>query len=210
MSIEYSPFRAWQVFNAVKLHYTSNFDIAKYGTSSKTLTVERFKKTSAKYTYEKMYNKFRNCDELTAFLSVAFYENNIKTPVDLFDAFELINLQYLRQKKILANPEYHVNLEFSNIIEHTSFSKFVSNPLDVFLYVKNKNISVESLIILDKSFSIFKLMKWDENNPIHCSFRHKLSKYSAFIGISKEQSNSIRKACKQTIERSQQKQNVTN
>lgn len=102
-----SGFALYRTYQALNLHFTSKFDVLKYGQAPKTFTREVFEKRSDKIRFDSFARKIPE-DEAFKFCLANFVHNKDKWFYeDLTDQWDV----YLSWKKYFDAFAYHFDLE---------------------------------------------------------------------------------------------------
>ena len=69
-------FKFFTIYKSLHLHFTSSFDITKYGSNSKTLKIETYKNRHDRYKFESFSNKLNSEKESYDFCLANFVHNS--------------------------------------------------------------------------------------------------------------------------------------
>lgn len=178
-------YEAFSLFQALKLHFTSDsYDFFKYNGKSR-VSVDAFENRKDKYHFYKLSRRLPNRDELIMFIVANFLNNENLWVGDLLT--EESETIYRQRQKVMQS--------FSYIFENDCRKLFegIENPND-FLKVKDgdypilltrtlqKDVEIETLCILNNILKF--LPHW--NNSITDTIRwplynRKIIKYSEFL-----------------------------
>ena len=70
-----TAYETFQLYNALKLHFTGNYDFFKYNGKS-NVSVDSFERRKDKYHFYKLSRKYPNKEEMKNFLVANFVEND--------------------------------------------------------------------------------------------------------------------------------------
>ena len=169
----------------MKSHFTNRkYDFFKYGGKSRA-TMSSFNKRKDKYFFEKTSRKYSD-EEVLNFLLANFV--NADTPQNLWIG-EIINsgertyAEWTKRKQSLTYifKEQSEKLLSENDLE-TVFSCSKGHPLVLKRYLGGE-ISLETLIILEKVFSFVKDFDKKLNDPVWETVSLKIKKYIPFLNI---------------------------
>ena len=169
----------------MKSHFTNRkYDFFKYGGKSRA-TMSSFNKRKDKYWFEKTSRKYSD-EEVLDFLLANFV--NADTPQNLWIG-EIINsgertyAEWMRRKQSLT---YIFREQSEKLLSETDLEKLFScskgHPLVLKRYLGGE-ISLETLMILEKVFSFAKDFDKKLQDPVWETVSLKLRKYSPFLNI---------------------------
>ena len=180
-----TPFETYQTYLSMKSHFTNRkYDFFKYGGKSRA-TMSSFNKRKDKYWFEKTSRKYSD-EEVLNFLLANFV--NTDTPQNLWIG-EIINsgertyAEWMRRKQSMTYifKEQSVKL-LSEIDLEKLFNCSKGHPLVLKRYLGGE-ISLETLMILEKVFSFAKDFDKKLQDPVWETVSLKLRKYSPFLNI---------------------------
>lgn len=178
-------YEAFCVYNAIKLHFTTDsYDFFKYGGKSK-VTVDSFEKRKDKYYFYKLSRRLSKKEDLILFLATNFVENEKHWIGDLL--MEESDENYRKRLRVIQSLSYVFENDCNKIFQN------VDNPNDL-LVVRNgeypillekslrKEVEIETVILLNNLLNFIPLWKkkiadtirW----PEHC---RKIEKYCPFV-----------------------------
>ncbi len=180
-----TPFETYQTYLSMKSHFTNRkYDFFKYGGKSRA-TMSSFNKRKDKYWFEKTSRKYSD-EEVLDFLLANFV--NADTPQNLWIG-EIINsgertyAEWMRRKQSLT---YIFREQSEKLLSETDLEKLFScskgHPLVLKRYLGGE-ISLETLMILEKVFSFAKDFDKKLQDPVWETVSLKLRKYSPFLNI---------------------------
>lgn len=196
-----SPFEAYCMFQALKLHFTTeSYDYFRYNGKVKT-TPEQFAGKRDKYFYHRLCRRY-DADQIQDFLVANFLGNDASWVGNMLDdqADELYK-SYMRQKQSLS-------YRFKNEIDHLFGSgnnpfKFEDNGYPAILndYMRG-DVSLDTIIILNDVTGCF--AKFDaklKGDYLWDKLYFKSRKFRPFIEYDKEKIKTILKQQLNSIDR---------
>ena len=180
-----TPFETYQTYLSMKSHFTNRkYDFFKYGGKSRA-TMSSFNKRKDKYWFEKTSRKYSD-EQVLDFLLANFV--NADTPQNLWIG-EIINsgertyAEWMRRKQSMT---YIFKEQSEKLLSETDLEKLFScskgHPLVLKRYLGGE-ISLETLMILEKVFSFAKDFDKKLQDPVWETVSLKLRKYSPFLNI---------------------------
>ena len=192
--IEQSGFDAYVLWNALKLHFTTDYDFFKYKGKS-NVTKDSFSRNKLKFYFYRMVRKYtlQEIQDLivaNALQDHANYAGYLETP----EAED--NL--LRMKKRIEALKYNFESDIDYLLDNYNLDDLVKVkngewPKLMKLTLENQ-IIIETLIILNDITNFFPY--WDQkisDDLIWPKFKMKCEKYSPFINYDKESYKTILK-----------------
>ena len=184
-SMKVTPFETYQTYLSMKSHFTNRkYDFFKYGGKSRA-TMSSFNKRKDKYWFEKTSRKYSD-EEVLNFLLANFV--NTDTPQNLWIG-EIINsgertyAEWMRRKQSMT---YIFKEQSEKLLSETDledvFKCSKGHPLLLRKYLGGE-ISLETLMILEKVFSFAKDFDKKLQDPVWETVSLKLRKYSPFLNI---------------------------
>jgi len=180
-----SGYEAFGVFQALKLHFTTDsYNFFKYRGKSRT-SVNSFEKRKDKYHFYKLSRKFSDQNDLILFIVANLLHNeNIWVGELLTDESETI---FRERQKVLQSLSYFFENDCRKVFEKTNDpnevlrSEFGDYPLLLRLAFQ-KIIQIETLCILNSFLNFFPMwankIKDDIRWPL---FQRKVLKFAAFL-----------------------------
>jgi hypothetical protein len=178
----------YSVYQAIKLHFTSkDYNFFTYNGKTR-VSVDAFQKRKDKYNFHKLARKYSET-EIVPFFVANFAYNDSQWSKSLLqdDAEEL----YATWKKITEAMSYNFISDIKLLMENRTGKEFndlfkVTNGEYPVLLTKvmQKEVSLETLVILDKLFNV--IAKWDkqiEDTFIYPKLSMKIKKYGAFLNV---------------------------
>ncbi len=180
-----TPFETYQTYLSMKSHFTNRkYDFFKYGGKSRA-TMSSFNKRKDKYWFEKTSRKYSD-EEVLNFLLANFV--NADTPQNLWIG-EIINsgertyAEWMRRKQSMT---YIFKEQSEKLLLETDLEKLFNcskgHPLVLKRYLGGE-ISLETLMILEKVFSFAKDFDKKLSDPVWETVSFKIKKYSPFLNI---------------------------
>ena len=177
------PFESYKLYNALKLHFETNYDAIKYNFKS-NVTPQSFFKRKDKYFFAKLAKKYNG--ELKEFY-VSQFINTEKYVGDMMDSEAEQN--YMKYKKIKEsihrvfsvdiNRIGEENVPFDNLFEAVDGQ----HPLIVKLWMQEE-ISLETVVILNSIFGfIDRESKNISDTIIWPDTRRLIEKYTPFVNF---------------------------
>ena len=180
-----TPYETYQTYLSMKSHFTNpKYDFFKYGGKSRA-TVSSFNKRKDKYWFEKTSRKYSDQEILDFLLSNFITANN---PQNLWIG-EIINSgerNYSEWMKRQQSLTYLFKEQLEELLSEKKLDEVFDcskgHPLILKKYLGG-DLSLETLIILEKIFSFVK--KFDKNikDPVWETVSLKIKKYIPFINI---------------------------
>ena len=180
-----TPYETYQTYLSMKSHFTNpKYDFLKYGGKSRA-TVSSFNKRKDKYWFEKTSRKYSDQEILDFLLSNFITANN---PQNLWIG-EIINSgernysEWMRRQQSLTylfKEQLEELLSEKKLDEVFDCSK--GHPLILKKYLGG-DLSLETLIILEKIFSFVKNFDKTIKDPVWETVSLKVKKYIPFINI---------------------------
>ena len=180
-----TPFETYQTYLSMKSHFTNRkYDFFKYGGKSRA-TMSSFNKRKDKYWFEKTSRKYSD-EEVLDFLLANFV--NADTPQNLWIG-EIINsgertyAEWMRRKQSMT---YIFKEQSEKLLLESDLEKLFrcskGHPIILKKYLGGE-VSLETLIILEKVFSFVKDFDKKLTDPVWETVSFKIKKYIPFINI---------------------------
>ena len=184
-SMKVTPFETYQTYLSMKSHFTNRkYDFFKYGGKSRA-TMSSFNKRKDKYWFENTSRKYSD-EEVLNFLLANFV--NADTPQNLWIG-EIINsgertyAEWMRRKQSMT---YIFKEQSEKLLSETDLEKLFNcskgHPLVLKRYLGGE-ISLETLMILEKVFSFAKDFDRNLDDPVWETVSLKIEKYIPFLNI---------------------------
>jgi hypothetical protein len=193
---EGSGFSAFALFNAIKLHFTSDsYDYFKYGGKT-NISKDTFANRKDKYTFYRLSRKY-NLQDLRDFYVSNFLVKDVNWVGDIANAEGEEN--YKEWQKRNQRLTYEFEQDIIRILEQADnpdeLIKVPSNGYPALLLgAKQHKICIETLVILDDIMNFFPM--WNKkisDDIIWPTYRDKCLRYKPFIQYDKEKFKTILK-----------------
>jgi len=193
---ENSGFTAFALYNALKLHFTSDsYDYFKYNGKT-NVSHQTFMKRKDKYSFYRLSRKF-SLDDLTNFYVANFINGNDNWVGDMTGPEG--EEHYKKWQKTQQSLTYTFENDIIKVLDK------VDNPNELLIVKKNEfpllmqyatqgDISLETLIILDDLMNFFPM--WEKeiyDDIVWPNFKMKCMKYRPFIQYDKNKFKQILK-----------------
>ncbi len=180
-----TPYETYQTYLSMKSHFTNpKYDFFKYGGKSRA-TVSSFNKRKDKYWFEKTSRKYSDQEILDFLLSNFITANN---PQNLWIG-EIINSgerNYSEWMKRQQSLTYLFKEQLEGLLSEKKLDEVFDcskgHPPILKKYLGG-DLSLETLIILEKIFSFVKKFDKNINDPVWETVSLKIKKYIPFINI---------------------------
>ena len=181
-----TPFETYQTYLSMKSHFTNRkYDFFKYGGKSRA-TMASFNKRKDKYWFEKTSRKYSDEEVLNFLLSNFVSANN---PENLWIG-EIINsgertyAEWMKRQQSLTYlfKEQLNELLFNKNLNEVFDCSNNKHPIVLKKYLGGE-ISLETLMILEKVFSFVKNFDKKLTDPVWETVSLKIKKYTPFINI---------------------------
>ena len=180
-----TPYETYQTYLSMKSHFTNpKYDFFKYGGKSRA-TVSSFNKRKDKYWFEKTSRKYSDQEILDFLLSNFITANN---PQNLWIG-EIINSgerNYSEWMKRQQSLTYLFKEQLEGLLSEKKLDEVFDcskgHPLILKKYLGG-DLSLETLIILEKIFSFVKKFDKTIKDPVWETVSLKIKKYIPFINI---------------------------
>lgn len=190
---EQSGFSAFSLWNALKLHFTSDYDFFKYNGKT-NVSKDSFMHNKAKYSFYKLSRKY-SYDELKDFFVANFLDRDVSW------VGEITGLEgeesYKKWQKRIQGLTYCFEQDIMHVMDS------VSNPNDILIvndgqypkllvYTLENRISVETLVILNDLMNFFPM--WEkkiQDTIVWPSHMKRWKKYTPFLIYDKNKFKNI-------------------
>ena len=184
--VKVTPFECYKTYIAMKQHFTKEkYDYVKYGGKSRASVVS-FNKRKDRYFFERMSRK-KSDDEITQYFISNFISSEDPTKVWIGEIIQNGETNFKEWQKRNQSLTYIFSNEIEGVFSGGDFdSYFISNgqhPKILKEYLK-KNISIETLIILDMILGFGEEYDKKLVDPIWSTVSLKMKKYRSFLNIS--------------------------
>ena len=181
-----TPFETYQTYLSMKSHFTNRkYDFFKYGGKSRA-TMASFNKRKDKYWFEKTSRKYSDKEILDFLLSNFVSANN---PENLWIG-EIINsgertyAEWMKRQQSLTYlfKEQSNELLYNKKLNEVFDCSNNKHPIVLKKYLGGE-ISLETLMILEKVFSFVKNFDKKLTDPVWETVSLKIKKYTPFLNI---------------------------
>ena len=184
--VKVTPFECYKTYIAMKQHFTKEkYDYVKYGGKSRASVVS-FNKRKDRYFFERMSRKKSDVYFTHYFIS-NFISSEDPTKVWIGEIIQNGETNFKEWQKRNQSLTYIFSNEIEGVFSGGDFdSYFISNgqhPKILKEYLK-KNISIETLVILDMILGFGKEYDKKLVDPIWSTVSLKMKKYKSFLNIS--------------------------
>ena len=181
--------KAYQRYQALKLHFTSDYDFVKYGGKIRKISEESFLKRKDQFLFRKLERKY-NDDELTDFFVANFVSLAGVRWVGEMSGQESEKV-YLNWCKRIEAFSYFLKQDLEVILDNcnNSVSRILlvenTHPVLLKMYMAGK-ITAETVVAFDIAFDVFDKWNKEIDDPIIWpEYYRQLSKYRPFVKIEK-------------------------
>ena len=181
--------KAYNRYQALKLHFTSDYDFVKYSGKVRKISEESFLKRKDQYLFRKLERKYSD-EELTDFFVANFVSNAGVRWVGEMNGVESEKV-YLSWQKRMEAFSYYLKQDLETILDecNSSVARILkvesTHPVLLKMYMAGK-IAAETVIAFDVAFNV--LDKWNEeiaDTIVWPELYLQLSKYRPFVKIEK-------------------------
>lgn len=181
--------KAYNRYQALKLHFTSSYDFVKYSGKVRKISEESFLKRKDQYLFRKLERKYDD-EELTNFFVANFVSNAGVRWVGEMNGPESEKI-YLSWQKRMEAFSYYLKQDLEIILDecNNSVSRILlveqTHPVLLKMYMAGK-ITAETVIAFDIAFDV--LDKWNKeitDTIVWPELYLQLSKYRPFVKIDK-------------------------
>jgi hypothetical protein len=192
--------KAYSRYQALKLHFTSDYDFVKYGGKIRKISEESFLKRKDQFLFRKLERKY-NDDDLTNFFVANFVSQAGVRWVGEMNGPESEKI-YLNWCKRIEAFSYYLKEDLEKLLDdcNNSISRIMivenTHPVLLKKYMSGR-ISAETVIAFDIAFDV--LDKWNEqieDTIIWPDLYRQLVKYRPFVKADK---NTIKKVMREVF-----------
>jgi len=172
------------LFNALKLHFTTEkFDFFKYNGKVRT-TTEQFENRKDKYHFYKLSRKHENRDDMIQYIVHNFVEKDNVWVGDLLT--EESNQRHQKHKKILQSLSYTFESDckklFGNVINPNDLIKVTDEYPKLLTMALQRDIEIETFCLLNSILNFLPMWSEKIQDTIYWpEFRKKVLKFTAFL-----------------------------
>ena len=184
--IKVTPFEAYKSYLGLKNHFTKDkYDYHKYCGKSRA-TVQSFFKRRDRFFFEKL-SRQKTDEEVIEFFVSNFVSCNDPQSLWIGEIMQNGDTNYIDWKRKRQSLSYVFKEEVGNIFGGKDFDSIfkiegTKHPIIVKEHLQN-NISLESLIILDRIIGFKKDFDKKLRDPVWEFLSMRLKKYDSFINI---------------------------
>ena len=196
MSFEFeegSGFSAFALYNALKLHFTSNsYNYFKYNGKT-NVSKDKFSIRKDKYTFYKLSRKY-NLEELKNFYVANFLETDVKWVGDIagLEGEETYKKWQTRNQRLTYQFEQDIIYLFNKYELKDVLSVVDDWYPNLLQEMMQKNIMIETVVILNDMMNFFPMwQKKIRDDIIWPNWKLKLEKYTPFLQYDKDKFKSI-------------------
>ena len=184
--VKVTPFECYKTYIAMKQHFTKEkYDYVKYGGKSRASVVS-FNKRKDRYFFERMSRK-KSDDEITQYFISNFISSEDPAKVWIGEIIQNGETNFKEWQKRNQSLSYIFSDEIERVFSGGDFDSYFINkgqhPKILKEYLK-KNISIETLVILDMILGFGKEFDKKLVDPIWSTVSLKMKKYKSFLNIS--------------------------
>lgn len=181
--------KAYSRYQALKLHFTSDYDFVKYGGKIRTISQEAFLKRKDQYLFRKLERKYSD-EELTEFFVANFISKAGVRWVGEMNGSESEKV-YLNWCKRMEAFSYYLKQDLQYIEDNVDKPRMVlatkgEHPQLLKLYLGGK-VSAETIIAFDKVIDT--LDTWNRiitDTIVWPEVYSQLNKYKPFVSVDKD------------------------
>ena len=186
VKVKVTPFECYKTYIAMKQHFTKEkYDYVKYGGKSRASVVS-FNKRKDRYFFERMSRK-KSDDEITQYFISNFISSEDPAKVWIGEIIQNGETNFKEWQKRNQSLSYVFSNEIEGVFSGGDFDSYFINkgqhPKILKEYLK-KNISIETLVILDMILGFAKEFDKKLVDPIWSTVSLKMKKYKSFLNIS--------------------------
>ena len=180
-----SPFDCYKTYLAMKNHFTKeSYDYVKYGGRSRA-SVASFNKRRDRYFFERMSRK-KDDDEIIKYFIANFISSEDPGKVWIGEIIQNGETNFKEWQRRNQSLSYLFGNEVESIFTRDNFDSYFhtqgQHPKILKAYLR-KEISIETLIILDKILGFVKNFDKKLDDPIWSTVSLKIKKYGSFLNI---------------------------
>jgi len=194
-----TPFETYQTYLGLKNHFTKEkYDYVKYCGKSRA-SIESFYKRKDRFFFEKI-SRQKNDDEVIDFFVANFVSCNDPQSLWVGEIMRNGEDNYINWKRRTQSLSYVFKEEVENIFSGKDFDKMfevkgTTHPQIIKEHLQ-ENISLETLIILEKILGFKKNFDKKLDDPVWKFLSMRMKKYNSFLNINVLQ---YRKLLKQIV-----------
>lgn len=175
-----SPYQAYKLYLATKLHFTSpEYDVFKTNGAVRAISEEKFQADKRYQTFKKFSEKYKNPkDIIDVFVSTFAYGKNVFNVKEVEDAYKL----WRKHKEMMTQ----LILDDIDVLEslNTPLKEIVNgSPSPLIKQVASKKINIETATAINRKYHCVGL---GENNFTHPTLGIIVNKLDGFIRFNEE------------------------
>ena len=183
--VKVTPFECYKTYIAMKQHFTKEkYDYLKYGGKSRA-SANAFNKRKDRYFFERMSRK-KTDEEITQYFISNFISSEDPSRVWIGEIMQSGETNFKEWQKRNQSLTYIFGSEVGDVLTKDNFESHFQtkgqHPTILKEYLR-KNISIETLIILDMILDFSKQFDKILTDPIWCTVSLKMKKYRSFLNI---------------------------
>ena len=181
-----TPFEAYQKYIALKNHFTSNYDYFKYSGKMANLSPSAFESRKDRMHFNKLVKKNKDVEDFLVanlFVNPDFWIGDVNT--------EQATKAFADMQRRQHSLSYMFSEEIQKIDNLKDWIRVGKGYPKLFMEYKRKNISPETLIIIDDCINIFDYWSKYIDDVVFCPVINNLRKYKPFIKYDKEKYKDI-------------------
>ena len=192
------PHNCYKTYLALKNHFTKDtYDFHKYNGKTRS-SLQSFYKRKDRFFFEKM-SRQKTDDEILEFFVANFASCSDPQSLWIGEIIKEGEKSYKDWKKRNQSLSYVFKEELNSLFDENKFEDLFkingsSHPKILQEYLKN-NISLETMVLLDKMFGYRKVFDKSLSDPIWEFVSMRIRKYSPFIHIDMFKYKKILKEC---------------
>lgn len=179
--------KAYQRYQALRLHFTTDYDFIKYGGKIRQISAESFMKRKDTFFFQRLERRYKD-EELTDYFVANFVSRSGVKWIGELSGIESEKV-YAAWRKRIESFSYQLKQELMDIecdsLEELLTPKNGNHPPLLRLYLGNK-ISIETVLAFDIALDILKL--WDakiEDEIVWSDISRQLHNYRPFLNVDK-------------------------
>ena len=179
--------KAYQRYQALRLHFTTDYDFIKYGGKIRQISAESFMKRKDTFFFQRLERRYKD-EELTDYFVANFVSRSGVKWIGELSGIESEKV-YAAWRKRIESFSYQLKQELMDIecdsLEELLMPNNGNHPPLLRLYLGNK-ISIETVLAFDIALGILKL--WDakiEDEIVWSDISRQLHNYRPFLNVDK-------------------------
>jgi len=195
-----NAFEVYQMYSALKMHFTTNYNYFKYNGKT-NLKKESFEKSKLKYYCLRLSRKYNNILDVQDFLLSNFIEDEKTWIGELLS--EKGEENYIKWKKYHQSFTYNFKEQVAYLLDNYRLNELFKSIDDFPPIIKEYqqgNITLETLCLFCYFFDL--ITKWDQeikDDLLYPSIKTRILKYSPFL-FNRLDMEKIKKTLKEVLE----------